>query len=242
MIHPAFTVPVDRFTDLRFKKPLTDGQYTLGIRPEDVLTTLQAGLFQTEVKSVELIGRERILNFDLADKHMKSIVSIEEIIEEGAQVSFDFHFKKPLSLMKKESGSTNVQKIITLRTNRKHGCFTAFIGHYFLIQCISAVSFLHHEFPKGTLINQQYAGLENYQRVLTDPVFFRALQNTALFAFAVVPIALILSLAIAWIILKKSNTKVFETIFFMPYVTSTIAIGIVFRYFSMALTGSLTIC
>ena len=94
MIHPAFTVPVDRFTDLRFKKPLTDGQYTLGIRPEDVLTTLQAGLFQTEVKSVELIGRERILNFDLADKHMKSIVSIEEIIEEGAQVSFDFHYKK----------------------------------------------------------------------------------------------------------------------------------------------------
>jgi len=94
MIHPAFTVPVDRFTELRFKKPLTDGQYTLGIRPEDVLTTLQAGLFQTEVKSVELIGRERILNFDLADKHMKSIVSIEEIIEEGAQVSFDFHYKK----------------------------------------------------------------------------------------------------------------------------------------------------
>ena len=94
MIHPAFTIPVDRFTDIRFKKPLTDGQYTLGIRPEDVLTTLQAGLFQTEIKSVELIGRERILNFDLAAKHMKSIVSIEEIIEEGAQVSFDFHYKK----------------------------------------------------------------------------------------------------------------------------------------------------
>jgi len=86
-------------------------------------------------------------------------------------------------------------------------------------------------FQKGTLINQQYAGLENYQRVLTDPVFFRALQNTALFAFAVVPIALILSLAIAWIIFEKVKYKsFFETIFFMPYVTSTIAIGIVFRY------------
>lgn len=87
-------------------------------------------------------------------------------------------------------------------------------------------------FQKGTLINQQYAGLENYQRVLTDPVFFRALQNTALFAFAVVPISLILSLAIAWIIFEKVKYKsFFETIFFMPYVTSTIAIGIVFRYF-----------
>jgi len=62
-------------------------------------------------------------------------------------------------------------------------------------------------FQKGTLINQQYAGLENYQRVLTDPVFFRALQNTALFAFAVVPIALILSLAIAWIIFEKVKYK-----------------------------------
>jgi len=87
-------------------------------------------------------------------------------------------------------------------------------------------------FQKGTLINQQYAGLENYQRVLTDPVFFRALQNTALFAFAVVPISLILSLAIAWIIFEKVKYKsFFETIFFMPYVTSTIAIGVVFRYF-----------
>jgi multiple sugar transport system permease protein len=87
-------------------------------------------------------------------------------------------------------------------------------------------------FQKGTLINQQYAGLENYQRVLTDPVFFRALQNTALFAFAVVPISLVLSLAIAWIIFEKVKYKsFFETIFFMPYVTSTIAIGIVFRYF-----------
>jgi multiple sugar transport system permease protein len=87
-------------------------------------------------------------------------------------------------------------------------------------------------FQKGTLINQQYAGVENYQRVLTDPVFFRALQNTALFAFAVVPISLILSLAIAWIIFEKVKYKsFFETIFFMPYVTSTIAIGIVFRYF-----------
>ena len=87
-------------------------------------------------------------------------------------------------------------------------------------------------FQKGSLINQRYAGLENYQRVLNDPIFYKALKNTALYAFAVVPIALIISLAIAWIIFEKVKHKsFFETIFFMPYVTSTIAIGIVFRYF-----------
>lgn len=87
-------------------------------------------------------------------------------------------------------------------------------------------------FQKGSLINQQFAGMENYQKVLQDDVFWRSLKNTALYAFTVVPIALIIALAIAWIIFEKVKHKnFFETIFFMPYVTSTIAIGIVFRYF-----------
>lgn len=62
---------------------------------------------------------------------------------------------------------------------------------------------LFMSFQKGSLINQRYAGLENYQKVLTDPVFFKALKNTAWFAFAVVPIALVISLAIAWIIFER---------------------------------------
>ncbi|MDT2757440.1 sugar ABC transporter permease [Enterococcus asini] len=87
-------------------------------------------------------------------------------------------------------------------------------------------------FEKGSLINMEPAGLENYQKVLSDPVFYRALKNTALYAFTTVPVALILGLLIAWIIFEKVKHKsFFETIFFMPYVTSTIAIGIVFRYF-----------
>lgn len=91
---------------------------------------------------------------------------------------------------------------------------------------------LFMSFQKGTLINQEYAGIENYQKVLSDPVFFKALKNTALYAFTIVPIALIIGLAIAWIIFEKVKHKsFFETLFFMPYVTSTIAIGIVFRYF-----------
>ena len=63
-------------------------------------------------------------------------------------------------------------------------------------------------------------------------MFHKALLNTALYAFVVVPVALCISVVIAWIIFEKVKHKsVFETIFFMPYVTSTIAIGIVFRYF-----------
>ena len=87
-------------------------------------------------------------------------------------------------------------------------------------------------FQKGSLLKLQFTGLSNYQKVLADPVFHKALLNTVLYAFVVVPIALCISVVIAWIIFEKVKHKsVFETIFFMPYVTSTIAIGIVFRYF-----------
>ncbi len=87
-------------------------------------------------------------------------------------------------------------------------------------------------FQKGSLINLSFAGIDNYKQVLSDPYFYKAMGNTALFAFTVVPIALIISLLISWIIFEKVKHKsFFETIFFMPYVTSTIAIGIVFRYF-----------
>ena len=55
-------------------------------------------------------------------------------------------------------------------------------------------------FQKGSLLKLQYTGLDNYQKVIADPVFHKALLNTALYAFAVVPVALLISVIIAWII------------------------------------------
>ena len=56
-------------------------------------------------------------------------------------------------------------------------------------------------------------------------------QNTAIYAFVVVPIGLIISMFIAITIFEKIKHKgLCETIFFIPYLTSVIAVGIVFRY------------
>ena len=38
-------------------------------------------------------------------------------------------------------------------------------------------------FQKGSLLKLQFTGLSNYQKVLADPVFHKALLNTALYAF-----------------------------------------------------------
>ena len=84
---------------------------------------------------------------------------------------------------------------------------------------------------KGTLNNLQFNGFRNFSVVLQDPKFHDAIGNTALFSFVVVPVGLIISMFIAITIFEKIKHKsLFETIFFIPYLTSVIAIGIVFRF------------
>ena len=84
---------------------------------------------------------------------------------------------------------------------------------------------------KGTLNNLEFNGFKNFQIVLQDTKFHDAIGNTALFSFVVVPVGLIISMFIAIIIFEKIKYKgIFETIFFIPYLTSVIAVGIVFRF------------
>lgn len=86
-------------------------------------------------------------------------------------------------------------------------------------------------FTKGTQVNSTFVGMENYATVIKDPRFHLALKNTMLYSFIVVPVSLVISTGIALVIHNKVKFKgFFETLFFIPYVTSTIAIGVVFRY------------
>lgn len=84
---------------------------------------------------------------------------------------------------------------------------------------------------KGSLNNLTFNGFENFQIVLQDPKFHTAISNTSIFAFVVVPLGLILAMFIAITLYEKIKYKdFFETIFFIPYLTSVIAVGVVFRF------------
>lgn len=84
---------------------------------------------------------------------------------------------------------------------------------------------------KGSLNNLTFNGFQNFQVVLQDPKFHTALSNTATYAFVVVPLGLIIAMFIAVTIYEKIRYKdFFETIFFIPYLTSIIAVGVVFRF------------
>ena len=74
-------------------------------------------------------------------------------------------------------------------------------------------------------------GLATFKFVLTDPSFHQALKNTFLIVVIAVPVSMIIALAIALLLntgIKAS--KFFQAIYFLPYVTSVIAIGIVWSW------------
>lgn len=72
-------------------------------------------------------------------------------------------------------------------------------------------------------------GLGNFEYVLKDPYFLQALKNTLILVAITVPlstgIALLISLGLASI---KGLRKLFQTVYFLPYVTNTLAVGLVF--------------
>lgn len=72
--------------------------------------------------------------------------------------------------------------------------------------------------------------IQNYISVLKDPSFLKALGNTALMVIVSVPLSIIISLLLA---VSLNAIKVlqgfFQTVFFLPYVTNSIALGMVFN-------------
>ena len=72
-------------------------------------------------------------------------------------------------------------------------------------------------------------GLYNYSYVLHDPYFLQALKNTFILVIITVPlstgIALLISVGLNSI---KPLRELFQTVYFLPYVTNTLAVGLVF--------------
>lgn len=72
-------------------------------------------------------------------------------------------------------------------------------------------------------------GIYNYAYILRDPYFLQAVKNTFILVLITVPVsttlALIISLGLSSV---KRLRKLFQTVYFLPYVTNTLAVGLVF--------------
>ncbi|MGD1815780.1 MAG: carbohydrate ABC transporter permease [Pleomorphochaeta sp.] len=77
-----------------------------------------------------------------------------------------------------------------------------------------------------------FIGLQNFKELFEDTVFFKTLGNTFKYVIIGLPISLLLGFILAYNIDKSTRCgSIFKTVFFMPYITSMVAVAWVWRWF-----------
>ncbi|MDU4938201.1 MAG: ABC transporter ATP-binding protein [Clostridium sp.] len=86
-----FTIDLSLLKKDRFKGELNETKYFVGIRPE-YFELSENPLFKAKVESVELIGKDCIVNFNANDIHAKSITDITRNVSEGDELEFEIDY------------------------------------------------------------------------------------------------------------------------------------------------------
>ena len=89
-------------------------------------------------------------------------------------------------------------------------------------------------FTNARLISPEpakFTGLDNFQRLFADPLFWKSLRNTLYFAVIVVPVQSALALMLALLVNGQGRGKnFFRTVYFVPVVTSIVVVSILWRF------------
>jgi multiple sugar transport system permease protein len=111
----------------------------------------------------------------------------------------------------------------------------AAIALFFLVPVLAAFALSFSDFDLYALADPRdlrFVGLENYARLLGDPLFWTALRNTAVFAFVGGPLSIAASLGAALLLESRllRGSAFFRTVYFLPVVTTLVAVAVVWRY------------
>lgn len=104
---------------------------------------------------------------------------------------------------------------------------------FFVFVFIPVIASLFLSFTKYNVISPpQWVGWDNYYQIIfKDARFWKALGNTGLYVLGVVPVGIAISLLLAVAIDQKIRFKNFyKAIFFMPVVTSVVAVSVIWKW------------
>lgn len=104
-----------------------------------------------------------------------------------------------------------------------------FLGVFMLYPLIDVMIYSVEEgYNSASQTFYGYGGY-NFGYVLRDPYFLQAIKNTFLLVIITVPLSTVLALLISLALSSVPKLKeLFQTVYFLPYVTNTLAVGLVF--------------
>lgn len=109
------------------------------------------------------------------------------------------------------------------------------IALFFLVPVAASLGLSLTDFDLYTVAdaaNLRFAGLDNYRQLLDDPVFWTSLRNTVTFVALGAPLSVAVSLGAA-LLLNHRLVRwkgVFRTLYFLPVVTTLVAVAVVWRF------------
>ena len=118
------------------------------------------------------------------------------------------------------------------------------IGFFFFLPAAAALLLSLTDFDIYALAdadNARVVGVSNYERLIDHPLFWTALKNTFYFALGCGPLTVLVALGAALLVnapLTRFRTF-FRTAYFLPFVTTLVAVAIVWRYLYHAEYGLL---
>ncbi len=91
LVSKDFSIDLSLLNKDRFKGELNEENYIVGIRPE-YFELSENPLFEVNVESVELIGKDCIINFNVNDVNAKSITDISKKVSEGDKIGLGIDY------------------------------------------------------------------------------------------------------------------------------------------------------
>jgi len=113
--------------------------------------------------------------------------------------------------------------------------FTAILAVFLLLPILASLAISFTSFSIGNIqdwTSAEFIGLDNYTKLFGDDTFVRSLRNTAYFVLVGMPCTIVIGLLLA-VALNQGIGKLralFRVGFYLPVVTSIVAIAVVWRY------------
>ena len=109
--------------------------------------------------------------------------------------------------------------------------FPALLGTFIFI-IIPVICSFGLSFTKWDLLNPiKFVGFDNYRQLFSEPLFYKILLNTVVFALSTSVLGVIIPLILACILNSKiRGSEFYKTASFLPFITPMIVIGVVWEW------------
>jgi multiple sugar transport system permease protein len=118
------------------------------------------------------------------------------------------------------------------------------LAFFILVRILPTVSALQVAFYQWDMLSDSrpFVGLDNFERLPADGTFVTAILNTLKYLILGVPTGLVIALALALALTRvKRLAGLFRTVYFIPFVTSLVAVSWVWRWLYQPQRGSLNV-